>query len=256
LAKNAAPYLHLKEFTGCRGPYKGWTEEQRRRLLSDCLGCLNGLVIDMMAGVLRPADIELTPEIEELFGDPYLWVFQEALHGVALSGYMELPTERVDVIYSRQDEFRRRFEGMFRLWKATSEDGRSLGRLEFQDMRDVPGLQLADLVVYECTHYYHLRAHRPELKPRYPFLKLCEHQLQLKSGGFKYIPGWKLRLKMYGTWTVVQDILWADVDTWMPLLKQLSPPEVVNEDRIRRMALLREIGAVEQLRARQIPKER
>ena len=37
LEENRAPYLHMKEFSGFRGPYKGWTEQQRRKLMSDCL---------------------------------------------------------------------------------------------------------------------------------------------------------------------------------------------------------------------------
>src|SRR5437762_3556255 len=37
LRKSNAPFLHMKDFAGFRGPYIGWTEKQRRTLLQDCI---------------------------------------------------------------------------------------------------------------------------------------------------------------------------------------------------------------------------
>jgi hypothetical protein len=258
LQRHATPYLHMKEFTGFRGPYKGWTEAQRRGLMADCLAALDGLTIDMMSAVMKPADFEaLPPDQQAAFDDPYLCVFQECLHGIALSGYMDSLLTKVDVIYSQQDEFRTRFRRMFELWRATSEDGPCLGHLAFRDMRECPGLQLADLVAYETTHYYHLKANHPHLRPRYPFLKLCEHQLSLQSGGFKFIPGWKLALKASGYWAPVQDIIWTDIEAWRGLIRQLFPEEIMPESRLQRLVFLRNrTDALERLRAREIRRER
>jgi hypothetical protein len=123
-------------------------------------------------------------------------------------------------------------------------------------MRESPGLQLADLVAYEFTHYYHLKRNHPHLRTRYPVLKLCEHLRALKSGGFKYVPGWKLKLKMTHSWGVVQDILWEDEEQWMPMLKQLGPAEMMTDERIRRIAFLRRHGTMEDYPARRIRRER
>ena len=57
-----------------------------------------------------------------------------------------------------------------------------------------------------------------------------------------------MRARAAGCWTVLQDLLWTDLDTWMPLLKQLAPELIMPEWRIRRLAHLRELGAVERLR--------
>jgi hypothetical protein len=255
LANHGAPFLHMKDFAGLRGPYGGWEERQRKALMADCLGALDGLAIDMTAVVARPADADfLSPEEKSNFDDPYLWVFQDCLYALALAGYMDLPGERVHVIYSQQDEFRSRFRRMFALWKTAHDEGSELGRLDFVDMRRCPALQLADLLAYELTHYYHLRATRPDLKMRYPLVRLCAHQNRFGAGGFKYIPSWKLRLQLTGSWQAVQDVLWSDIDTWMPLLQQLAPEENWPERKIRRIALLRASGAIERLKARQIRK--
>ncbi len=251
-----APFLHMKDFAGSRGPYRGWTESHRRKLLAACLETLDGLKIQMFAAVMRGADFfALSKEEQDAFSDPYLCVFQECLHGIGLGGYLEPIFEKIDVVYSRQDEFKTKFEVMFLQWKYLTQDGPSLGTLTFRDMRECPGLQLADLVAYEMFHYYHLRETRPDLGQRFPFRQLCAHQLALRAGGFKFIPGWKFRLKASGAWAVVQRLLWSDVDTWLPLLRELAPSEIVPDWRIRRIAELGRIGAIEGLRQRTIRRE-
>jgi hypothetical protein len=65
LKKNRAPFLHMKDFAGSRGPYKAWTEAQRRASMGDCLAMLDGLVIDMYAAVLRPADPCAVPQCRD-----------------------------------------------------------------------------------------------------------------------------------------------------------------------------------------------
>lgn len=256
LAESGAPFLHMKDFAGSRGPYRGWTELQRRKLMSGCLASIDGLKIHMFAAVMRCADFFALPAAErEAFADPYLCVFQECLHGIALGGYLEPIFEKVDLVYSQQDEFKTKFQRMFLQWKYFTQDGPSLGMLAFCDMRESPGLQLADLIAYEMLHFYHLRETRPDLKARHPFARLCEHQMNLKAGGFKYIPGWKFKLKAYGAWQPVQHLLWTDVETWLPLLRQLAPEIIMPDWRIRRLATLGQAGAVEALRARQIQPE-
>jgi hypothetical protein len=257
LKKHDAPYLHMKEFIGSNTAFKGWTEDQRRGLLGDLLGCLNGLQIYMFAAVLKCKDFEELPSEErEGLVDPYFCVFQDCLFGIGLAGYIGMPGEKVDVVYSQQDEFSKRFKELFDTWKRTTTDGANLGVLSFQSMVGVPGLQLADLVAYEMMHYYYLREFKPHLKARYPFQKLCEHQIGLNAGMFKYTPAWKLKMRSRGSWQAVQEVMWDDIDTFMPMLRQLAPPEMVSDARLERIAMLRKQNAVARLRRRELREQR
>ena len=104
-----------------------------------------------MSAVMRAADFKsLQPQTQAALGDPYFCCFQECLYGSALAGYLEPDDEKVDIVYSQQDEFRSRFQLIFDGWKQrySDGDGSNLGTLSFADMRGSPALQLADLLAY------------------------------------------------------------------------------------------------------------
>lgn len=108
LVAHGAPYLHMREFAHFQGAFRGWDEARRRALMADCLAALSGLKIITFSAVLKTSDyMALQPQVRERLADPYLCLFQECLHGVALTGYLSIAGERVDVIYSQQDEFMR-----------------------------------------------------------------------------------------------------------------------------------------------------
>lgn len=250
LVDHGAPYLHMVEFAHFRGPFTGWTEPQRQGLMRACLDSLSDLELYFFSAVMKASDFENLPEEDKKgLEDPYLCLFQECLHGVALTGHLDLIGERVDVVYSQQDEFRRRFQQMYQQWSRFSVDGRRLGRLSFGDMRRTPGLQLADLVAYESLHHYHLRAHQPHRPPRIPFVAIISHQHRLGAGGFRYIPQWVLGPKSNGTWPAVQEALWSDVEANMDIILQLGPSPAFGPAQVRRLVRLRDMGALERLRA-------
>ncbi len=118
--------------------------------------------------------------------------FHETILAVGLSRLHAFPGDRLDMVYSRQDDFKKMMRGLWRWSQENREYGPSLGTLDFQDMRDVPGLQVADLLVYEFRHYYHLRETRPDLDLRLPFRVMLEHQKVLGVKMLKYLPYWVL----------------------------------------------------------------
>ena len=61
LSRHGAPYLHMREFAHFGGPFKRWTEEQRRALMRDCLGAMNDLPVVMFAAGMRSADFYRLP---------------------------------------------------------------------------------------------------------------------------------------------------------------------------------------------------
>jgi hypothetical protein len=253
LAAHGAPYLHMREFAHSIGPFARWTETQRRDLMADCLAAVTASRLVFAVACIRVADfLGLEPEVRAEIADPYYACFQELVSAMKLAAYVGFPGDHVNIVYSAQDEFSRSFRKVFDLMKTTTTDGRRLGVLEFQDMRRSPGLQLADLVAYEMRHYYQLRQDKPSLGVRYPFKVLCEHQLRLKAGLFKYIPQWLMRLKITGGSAEVLRALFRNAQTWAPLIRQLAPEPINLVGRSGRLVTGYDAQIVDRLRSWQL----
>jgi hypothetical protein len=56
LAKHRAPYLHMREFAHSIGPFKEWTEPQRRGLMADCLAAVTASRLVLATACVRVAD--------------------------------------------------------------------------------------------------------------------------------------------------------------------------------------------------------
>jgi hypothetical protein len=249
LGKSGAPYLHMREYAHRTGPFKGWTEERRRTLMADCLDAIKGLEIVMFTAVVRSSDFRaLTAREQDALRDPYLICFQECLFGTSLVGYLNFPGDKVDVVYSQQDEFRKWFRKIFKHVKETTRDGHNLGHLGFRSMVDCPGLQLADLIAYEMSHHYHLRDTKPHLPVRFPLHVLYEHQTQFRAQGFRFVPLWQLRAKGRKTWRAVNAALWAATDVTEPLLLEMFPSFVDGPRFVRRLVSLKAQRAEAKLR--------
>jgi hypothetical protein len=190
----------------------------------------------------------LEPDLRAEVADPYYACFQECLYGMELAAYVGFPGDHVNIVYSQQDEFGKSFRRVFDLIKATAPDGQRLGVLAFHDMRGSPGLQLADLAAYELRHYYQLKQDRPDSPARYPFRALCEHQVGLGGGLFKFLPQWLLRLKVTGGSAEVMRVLFIDPETWRPMLDQLAPEPVRLAQRAKRLSLAYQGGILDALR--------
>lgn len=253
LANHSAPYLHMREFAHSRGAYAGWNERQRRALLAGALDAIDGLGIVMIGAVMRVADYrKLDPQSQVELVDPTFCCFQECLHGIALNAYLDFPTCKTDVVYSRQDEFAGRLRKLYEYSTEHVPDGSQLGVLSFQDMRVVPGLQLVDMVAYELRHFYHLRATAPERGLRYPFRRIVEHQRAQGAALFKYIPGWELEFQAKGVWPAAQNVIWNDPDRWRHLIAQMVPEPLDFAARFARLKRGRDAGIVHALRQRRL----
>src|SRR5260221_528681 len=120
---------------------------------------------------------------------PYMMCFYEVTFGIGISGGDAFPGQGVDFVYSAQDEFSPTFRRYWAFAKQHKDFGRSLGVLEFHDMRDEPGLQAADLLAWEFRHFYHLKDTRPDLPMRLPFEYLIEHQKWNNTKRLQYFAG-------------------------------------------------------------------
>lgn len=239
-----APYLHMREFAHRVGAFKGWTEGQRRRFMGLCLEALADLEILMAAAVLKTADYRsLTPEQQTEFVDPLFCCFQECLNALDVSGY-RYPHARTAVIYSRQDEYGGNMLRMLRFLKERTGLAQRLSGLEFQDMRQVPGLQLADLVAYELRHYYYRLETSPGTATRYPLQAICDHQAKAGVALFKYIPKWALAIQAAGAWATVQEVLWSLAPDWEHMLAEQIPDCVGLKATLHRQAVTNRRGGL------------
>lgn len=141
-------------------------------------------------------------------------------------------------LYSQQDEFKRHLTGLWAAAKANKSYGERLSDLRFGDMRDVPGLQAADLLAWEFRHYYHLRRTRPDLRVRVPFQVLIEHQLAQGIKRLKFLPGWYLEAQANGIQQAVMSVVMENIDRYGFLYRDLAPPALDDMRDLRLMGLL------------------
>jgi hypothetical protein len=224
LSQYAVPYLHMRE-SATLGRDHGWTKAQTHAFTADLLATLDSLEITVVGSVMSVADFRsLDPEEQAEFVDPTFCCFQDCLQGIALNGYLDFVGCKTDLIYSLQDEFGGRLRQLYEYMVKHDPDGSLvLGVLSFQDMRDVPGLQLADLVAWELRRYYHNKATRSELAWRYPFRRIMEHQLAQGIGLCRHVTGWALQFQAKGVWAAAQKVIWDDPDTWWNLIMETVP---------------------------------
>jgi len=228
LVRHGAPYLHMREFAQRVEAFKGWTEDQRRGLLGDCVAAINSIRAIAVGAATSVEDFRgLDAEGRSTFQDPFFYCFQEVVRGVALCALFEPEAHKVEMVFSQQDQF----SPMARkLWNAMADyiDVKArMGSLEFQDMRAIPGLQAADLLAYEFRRFYQLRKTKPGNPARWAFKEIVRHQQDAYGARrLKYLPGWYLGLQAGGRFDEVMAAMWRDPGTFFPLLRELFPDPV------------------------------
>src|SRR5439155_14710699 len=110
-------------------------------------------------------------EAQARLQDPFFCCFQEVVRGAAIGALLEPPGTSIRMTFSQQDEFSALARQLWGVMLSAIDVKERMGSLTFQDMREVPALQAADLLAYEFRHYYHLRRTRPESAPRWAFVE-------------------------------------------------------------------------------------
>lgn len=226
LQRHDAPYLHMREFAFRVGPFKDWREDRRRGLLADCVTAIKSIRAIAVGAATSVEDFKtLDAQEQSSLQDPFFCCFQEVVRGAALNAHLEPEGLKVQMVFSRQDEFRAKATKLWNVMTEHIDVNERMGALEFQDMRIVPGLQAADLLAYEFRHFYHLRKAKPHLPPRWAFREIVSHQRSVHGAHMlKYLPSWHLKLQAAGTFDEVMGVLWStDPAKFSQLLSELSP---------------------------------
>jgi hypothetical protein len=99
-----------------------------------------------------------------------------------------------------------------------------MGSLEFENMREVPALQAADLLAYELRHYYYLRKVRPMSAPRWAFREIVRHQnLAYNARMLKYLPLWYLKAQAGGTFEQLMHTMLSDPSKYHQRWNEMTP---------------------------------
>ena len=94
LRDHEVEHFHMSEFAHSKGPFAGWTEDQRRDLLGALLDAIVNIEPSIFGAVLSlQAWRDLTPEDQSLFLDPWYPCLQEcaylaAAHGSTVGGML------------------------------------------------------------------------------------------------------------------------------------------------------------------------
>jgi hypothetical protein len=184
LREHRVTALHMREFTASRGQFVGWSEPQRKALLTDAISIINAKDVHGIAvGVDKAAFDEAVHSKEgrvnvtltgEPARDPYLWAFHDVVIELANQVDHLQPGERVACVLDRQERLeaasRRIFVGL--AGDTTWPRHARLGSLSFAAADGCPPLQAADLLAYEVRKERNRRRSTNTRSPRISLSRL------------------------------------------------------------------------------------
>lgn len=167
------PYLHMKEYAHCvpGSPFEKWKgqEDTRRSFLSALMDTMEPHVLGLIGTTVANADFRrLTSAQQQQMRNPFFMCFQQTMLGAGVNAFaefkrvgssLEIPDshlpegEKVEVIFSKQDEFRRISEAFHYAMQERMTIGPMLGSLSWASYKDVIPLQVADLIAYEVKTF-------------------------------------------------------------------------------------------------------
>lgn len=154
LAQHEIPHFHASHCEHNRGQFKDkakWDRARRLKLTGQLLDAIAtikpriiGAAVDLTAWRLLPEDDETH------FHSPWMCCVQECARLASVFGIVD--EDAVQVIFSQQNEYSPIVRQFWEVVRASKREGyHRFEPFSMQDMRSVPQLQAADLIVYEIT---------------------------------------------------------------------------------------------------------
>lgn len=173
LSKYEVPYLHMKEYAHSipGSPFEKWKgrEDIRRSFLSSLMDIMGKHILGVFGTTVPNAHFErLSFEQRQRLHDPYFMCFQHTILEAGVNVFAEFNTvgeslnipsseipdgEKLEVIFSRQDEFRTGAETFYETIRNGMTIGPMLGSFTWASYKDVIPLQAADLIAYEVRSF-------------------------------------------------------------------------------------------------------
>jgi len=169
--------FHMMDFSARKRQFRGWTEDQRRRLLGKLVGAIRnaGAVPIGSVVMLRGVDA-LSEAVQKHYRDSHFIAFQPLTYHIAVATNMmdldRLGPGTVTMVYAHHPEHSNGLASTRKLWDALREHNRIVG-LAMQSYvsetpRDCTPLQAADLWAYELGHHFE-RIRTQAKPPRWAF---------------------------------------------------------------------------------------
>ena len=164
LARNGVTVFHMAECARATGEYKGWSTERRKELIADLTGCMaryvkRGFSVTVHLGDWRAMDQRF--ELSEKLTSPY--VYAGRLCVLAARRWIHDSKVEAEVRYVFED--------------GADDKGKLLDVLSQRDnvkpifeSKEVPGLQLADLIAWKNRRIVHDLISRPFTMTEQEFL--------------------------------------------------------------------------------------
>lgn len=176
--------LHMRQFAHSRGPFKGWSEGQRRELMARLVEAIVKAKAVPVGCVVSLNAYYAAPEfLRKFYKEPYFMAFQHVTKGASLQALpKEWPPklETVSMVFATQREFGATNSKDLRanlkkgsaheLWAAMKKltvYGQWMGDFSTAFPKDYPQLQAADLFAYELVKEYENILKKPESRMRW-----------------------------------------------------------------------------------------
>lgn len=167
------PYLHMKEYAHsvAGSPFEKWkgNEDVRRAFLSSLMDIMGRKVLGVIGTTVPNEHFRrLSFTHRQMLRDPYFMCFQQTMLSAGVNAFaefksigrsLEIPTselpdgEKMEVIFSKQDEFRSSAETFYGAIQDGMTIGPMLGSFTWASYKDVIPLQVADLIAYEMKSF-------------------------------------------------------------------------------------------------------
>lgn len=172
----AEPF-HMMHLSAGKGQFKGWSEDQRQRLLGKLVGAIRkARAIPIGSVVMLRGPESLSERAQKHFRDAHFIAFQSLTYNIAAAAYMMDPFGRgpgpVTMVYAHHPEHSNGLASTRKLWEAIREHNQIVALFMQSYVSETPSsctpLQAADLWAYELGHHFE-RIRPLGNKPRWPF---------------------------------------------------------------------------------------
>jgi len=97
--------FHMMDFAAYKGQFKGWNDEQRKRLLAKLIAAIRNTKAIPIGSVVSVKDFNsYDPRLKAQLKDPYFMAFQPLTYNIAVAASMEMPPGRVTMVYAHHPE--------------------------------------------------------------------------------------------------------------------------------------------------------
>jgi hypothetical protein len=243
--------FHMMHFTARKRQFKGWSEDQRRRLLGKLVAViLKAQAIPIGSVVMLRGPDALSEAAQKHYRDSHFIAFQPLTFNLAVAAqFMDpfaLGPGPVTMVYAHHPEHSNGLASTHHLWDSMREHNRMVAMFMQGYVSDSPGdctpLQAADLWAYELGH--HFERIRPEGKPpRWAFQEFVKMGLNYSfTHNFITYHGTS-GVNGIGRMARVQH--WQEIDLYKPGFIQRVPPGA--------LGMLQELAMLAKSTSRQPP---